>query len=229
MAEPTMATRAVYCGSAAWRRRIVANPQKRNGATARNHRPAHCAGSIPSGMCIASAGVGQRTTAARTTTAKKQSFSIHAVFSSSIAAKALTAAAAAGLPPRDVVFVMQQRPLSHRASFASRAPTSPTGKPTTSAGRGPPPRTISDNLPQRGRGIADGHNRAFQSRPQRLHRRRRPRALLAACAAARTSGRSIAQSTSLRTLVRPAWSIFTSQRTAFPAANAARPRSTASG
>ena len=31
MAEPTIATRAVYCGSAAWRRRIVLDPQKRNG------------------------------------------------------------------------------------------------------------------------------------------------------------------------------------------------------
>ena len=74
MAEPTMATRAVYCGSAAWRRRIVANPQKRNGAAARNHRPAHRAGSTPSAMCIAAAGVGQRTTAARTTTAKSKAF-----------------------------------------------------------------------------------------------------------------------------------------------------------
>ena len=228
MAEPTMATRAVYCGSAAWRRRIVANPQKRNGANGeepetgprrRQHAFRECASPAP-------ASARGRPPRGRRRPIIKLSDSWDS--SSSIAAKALTAAAAAGLPPRDVVFVMQQRPLSHRASFASRAPTSPTGKPTTAPAAARRRRTISRIFHSAVGALPTATIAPVQPRPQRLHRRRRPRAC-AACAAARTSGRSIAQRVSLRTLVRPAWSIFTSQRIALPAANAARPRSTASG
>lgn len=57
------------------------------------------------------------------------------VFVNSISA--LNAAAATGLPPRGLRFVIHGIPDNDNICFDSYAPTNPTGKPITSAGRGP--------------------------------------------------------------------------------------------
>src|SRR5208337_4613533 len=56
--SPTIGMSGVFCCP---RRRNSRNPRMRNGADTANHSSAHCAGRIPSVMCIANTGTAEST------------------------------------------------------------------------------------------------------------------------------------------------------------------------